>query len=145
MDIEKLKYPIGRFKKPFPISTEHIGSVRQIVHHVADSHINSYCRFKLAVTEDKPLIRPYDENLWSALIDANDDNIQSSLDLISGLHYRWSTLLNSLDESQLKRSFYHPEHDKHFALDETIASYAWHSNHHLAQIQQAITLKGDFS
>lgn len=172
MDLEKLKYPIGRFEEPTEINSEQIttwiysietlperlnkvctglseaqlaltyrpGSwnVRQVIHHLADSHINSYCRFKLALTEDNAQIRPYDENLWSALPDAKNAAPQASLDLLNGLHFRWVALLKSLNAEQLKRSFYHPEHDKLFPLDETLAHYAWHSEHHLAQVEQAL-------
>lgn len=118
--------------------------IKQVIHHIADSHINSYCRFKLALTEDNPSIKPYDENLWSELIDAKTGDPAKSIDLLSGLHYRWSMLLKALDASELKKNFYHAEHDKLFPLDEMIAHYAWHSDHHFAQIEQAIRLNGQF-
>jgi hypothetical protein len=109
-------------------------TIRQVVHHCADSHMNSIIRFKLALTEESPTIKPYYEERWAELFDSKFLNVESSLQLLEGLHYRWVTLLRSLSEDQLKRTFVHPEHGKVFRLDENIGIYAWHCNHHLAHI-----------
>lgn len=114
-------------------------TIRQVVHHCADSHMNSFIRFKLALTEDNPTVKPYYEDRWAELVDAKNMDITPSLDLLTGLHIRWSALLNALTPTELKRVFIHPEHNKSIELDEAIALYAWHCNHHLAHI---ITLKG---
>ena len=106
--------------------------------------MNSIIRFKLALTEKLPSIKPYHENLWAELADGIDDNISYSIQLLEGLHYRWTKLLKSLTEEQLTRQFIHPEHGKKFTLWETIANYAWHCQHHLAHIKQAIQYQGKF-
>lgn len=118
--------------------------IKQVVHHCADSHINSLIRFKLALTEDAPTIRPYFEDRWAELIDSLDDNLNDSLMLIKGLHSKWVTLLNSLSEQDLDKTFIHPEHGKSFTLRENIGIYAWHCNHHLAHIRQALEHRGEF-
>lgn len=109
-------------------------TVRQVVHHLADSHMNAFIRFKLALTESTPQIKPYDEKAWAALPDAAID-IQSSLALLEGLHARWVALLSSLDPEQLERPFLHPESGVQ-KLDRTFQTYAWHSRHHVAHIQR---------
>jgi hypothetical protein len=111
-------------------------TIRQLVHHLADAHINGYIRFKLALTEDNPTIKPYDENKWSELIDARTMPIESSLKLIEGLHNRWTVLLNSMTEADFVKTYFHPEHGKKLNLDEVLGEYAWHSEHHLAQITE---------
>lgn len=108
-------------------------TVRQVVHHVPDSHLNSYTRFRLALTEDNPTIRPYDEARWAELSDARTGPIEPSLQLLEGLHDRWAALLESLTEADFARTFYHPEL-KSVRLDKALGLYAWHSRHHLAQI-----------
>jgi len=119
-------------------------SIKQLVHHTADSHLNSWIRFKLTLTEEKPNIRPYDENKWALVSDALDDNIQDSLLILKGLHSKWTKLLINLSPEALDKTFYHPEHKKSFSIKENIGVYAWHGNHHLAQIKQAIQFKGKF-
>lgn len=119
-------------------------SIKQVIHHCGDSHMNSLIRFKLALTEVQPTIRPYYEDLWAKLEDSQDDDISYSLSLLKGLHYRWVKLLKSLTPDQLARTFVHPEHGETFTLVETIANYAWHCNHHKAHIEQAIQYKGSF-
>jgi len=109
-------------------------TVRQVVHHCADSHMNSLIRFKLALTEESPIIKPYYEERWAELADSKTMPIEASLGLLEGLHQRWIVLLQSLSESELKRNFIHPEHGKSFRLDENMGVYAWHCNHHLAHI-----------
>lgn len=119
-------------------------NIKQVVHHCADSHMNSIIRFKLALTEDIPTIRPYFEDRWANLIDGNDDDLSNTLLLLKGLHAKLGQLLKNISDEDLKRTFVHPEHGKHFTLEETIGTYSWHCKHHLAHIQQAIDYKGNF-
>lgn len=109
-------------------------TIRQVVHHCADSHMNSLIRFKLALTEETPMIKPYHEDRWAELADTKIMDITPSLNLLDGLHRRWTTLLRSLTQSELNRAFVHPEHGTHITLAEAIANYAWHCEHHLAHI-----------
>jgi len=118
--------------------------IKQVVHHCADSHINSFVRFKLALTEDIPVIKPYEEQLWAVLTDGISDDISPSIKIIEGVHVRWVLLLKSFGEKELKRQFTHPANNKTSCLDETIGVYAWHCNHHLSHIEQAILYKGQF-
>ena len=108
-------------------------TVRQVVHHYADSHLNSYVRFRLALTEDKPVIKPYDEQRWADLPDAKTAPIGLSLAMLTGLHQRWVLLLHTLDDQGFARKFVHPELGE-MRLDQTLALYAWHSRHHVAHI-----------
>ena len=108
---------------------------RQVIHHVADSHLNAYGRFRLALTEDNPTIRPYDEAAWAELPDVAAAPITVSLALLESLHSRWLTLLHHLDEAQWQRTFYHPGNQKTATLDQTLALYAWHGRHHLGHLQ----------
>ncbi|UCS94641.1 putative metal-dependent hydrolase [Echinicola marina] len=119
-------------------------NIRQLVHHCADSHLNSIIRFKLALTEDTPSIKPYYEDRWAELADYDEKDLSSSLMLISSLHHRWTLLLKSLGEKELKKTYYHPEHRREIHLEETIGMYAWHSEHHLAHIKQALKFHGRF-
>jgi uncharacterized damage-inducible protein DinB len=109
-------------------------TIRQVVNHCADSHMNSLIRFKLALTEDTPTIKPYFEDRWAELIDSKTIPIEPALKTLEGVHARWTILLKSLTNEQLKRTFIHPEHGKEVQIDENIALYAWHCNHHLAHI-----------
>ena len=109
-------------------------TVRQVVHHVADSHLNAYCRIRLALTEDAPTIKPYLEARWAELIDARTLPIDSSLALLSSLHLRLDALLGSLSTEQWDRTFVHPEHNRALTIWQTAALYAWHSRHHVAHI-----------
>jgi hypothetical protein len=109
-------------------------TIRQVVHHCADSHMNSLIRFKLTLTEEKPTVKPYYEERWAELADSKTMPIPPSLNLLEGLHARWTVLLHSLTEKDLEKSFIHPEHGKEFRLDENLGIYAWHCNHHLAHI-----------
>ncbi|TDQ77893.1 YfiT family bacillithiol transferase [Sphingobacterium yanglingense] len=170
-DVEKLKYPIGRFVRPevitvvdlkewiaileaFPdliqkevksLSYQALNNryrpggwtIRQVVHHCADSHINSFVRFKLALTEEKPTIKPYNEAMWAELIDAQDMPIDSSLAIIKGIHQRWVVLLKSLSIKDLQRTFIHPETKEEISLQTNIGIYAWHCQHHLNHIVNA--------
>ncbi|MGD6944317.1 YfiT family bacillithiol transferase [Cytobacillus gottheilii] len=108
-------------------------SVRQVVHHIADSHMNAYIRFKWALTEDQPVIKAYHEAKWAELPDSKLP-IGVSISLISALHERWTYLLENLDEDNLKIIFIHPESGE-VTLEENIGRYAWHGEHHFAHIQ----------
>lgn len=159
-ELQKLKFPIGKFVKPDTISENQISewietienlpkilteitrdlsveqlnwpyrpegwAIKQVVHHLADSHINSIIRFKLTLTEEVPTIKPYYEDRWARLIDANEYDLENSLSLLKGLHGKWVSLLQSLTKDELKREYIHPEHGKRFNLEETIGIYAWH-------------------
>lgn len=175
MNIEKLKYPIGKPKiqkkngdldikkwikiiKNFPLHiTKEIEyfsqndlqckyrpngwTIQQIVCHCLDSHINSFIRFKLALTEDNPIIKPYAENKWAELPDTLDFNINEVLILLTGIHKRWVFLLEQLDEIQLNRTFIHPDGNETISLKENLAIYAWHCEHHLQHIVNAKKFK----
>ncbi len=106
----------------------------QVIHHVADSHMNSFVRFKLALTEDNPTIKPYREALWAELADGTTPVVNLSLTLLHALHSRWVILLESLSEEQFARTLVHPATGRVQSLDELLAIYAWHSNHHLHHI-----------
>ena len=108
-------------------------TVRQVVHHVPDSHMNSYIRFKFALTEHEPTIKAYDEAKWAELIDARTAPIEPSLNLLEGLHHRWVMLLTSLSDEDVKKQFTHPEMGL-VSIDQYIALYAWHGKHHVAHI-----------
>ena len=109
-------------------------TVRQIVHHVADSHVNAYVRFRLALTEDNPTIKPYFEDRWAELPDARTLPVGVSLDLLDALHARWTHLLARLTDADFARTYVHPQHGKSFTLDWAAAQYAWHGRHHMAHI-----------
>lgn len=175
--IIKLKYPIGKFKRPDVINNEVIENwiyeielfpsriwdlvnglgerelkwryrpggwtIQQLVHHCADSHMNSFIRFKLSMTEDAPSIKPYYEDKWAEMPDYDLVPIGESIKIIEGLHSRWIVLLKSLSSEDLKKEFIHPEHGRRFTLAENIGIYAWHSNHHLAHIKLALKNKMD--
>ena len=171
INLEKLKFPIGKFEAPttipkstlenwindiasFPskISQEviHLNqkqletpyrpqgwTIRQVVHHCADSHMNCLTRIKLALTEDNPIIKPYFEERWAELDDSKFLDIAPSLNMIESIHYRWVVLLKGLNEDQLARTYVHPGDGKTYRIDENTGLYAWHCNHHLSHITQA--------
>src|SRR5215470_11192675 len=110
-------------------------TVRQVVHHVPDSHLNSYVRFKLALTEDEPTIKPYFEDRWAELADTETTPIEVSLTMLDSLHDRWVRLLRSLTPEDWKRCFRHPELGP-MTLEKTLALYAWHGRHHVAHITE---------
>ena len=109
-------------------------SVRQVVHHVPDSHLNAYCRFKLALTEDVPTIKPYDETKWAEMADGRSALVEESLTLVDALHKRWVLLLRDMTPSDFGRKLNHPEWDAPLSLDHMLALYAWHGRHHVAHI-----------
>lgn len=179
IDLESLKYPIGKLKVPkdpsedernrmietiesFPekisgltenLSSEELGwtyrpggwNIRQVVHHCADSHMNSFVRFKLALTEEVPTIKGYFEGRWAEMPDTTEAPISTSLSLIDGLHARWTVLLKSMSEEDFKKKLYHPEHEKELSLTFMLGLYDWHCRHHLAHIKQALAHKGEFN
>lgn len=168
IELEKLRYPIGKFLAPetysepylsnkiaeiatFPArlrqEVEHLTNeqldtpyredgwtVRQVIHHCAESHMHCYIRIKWTLTEDTPAIKYYHEDLWSALNDSLTMPIEPTLSLLEGLHFRLSYIMQHLSETDLAKSFIHPEHGVSFQLKEIIGTYAWHGNHHLAHI-----------
>lgn len=174
MNLEALKFPVGKFVKPASITREIIDSaiseienfpnlvkeeienlnesdlqlkyrphgwtISQVVHHCADSHINSYVRFKLALTENNPVIKPYEESLWAELPDSNLSPFVS-LKLLEALHERWVFILKNLSEDDLNKEFIHPEQSEKISLKENSLIYSWHCRHHLAHIRQAKELR----
>ncbi len=178
MDLELLKYPVGKYTPPRPIETEHIvkwrgiiekfpeklenelreltdeeltwqyrpegWNIRQVVHHCADSHMNAFVRFKLALTENTPTILPYNQKAWARTADVENSAVADSLMILKGLHSRWSQLMAGMKENDYKASYIHPEHSQAFTLDQVTGLYAWHCSHHLAHIRQAIHYKGSF-
>ena len=116
-------------------------TIRQVVHHCADSHHNSYIRFKWALTEDNPLKKAYFEDRWAGLDDSKYGAIDVSLNFLNVLHLRWITLLNTLTDEHLNRTFVHPETDMMQTLKETLGFYAWHCNHHYAHIYNLLKTK----
>ena len=173
-DIEKLKYPIGKFRQPEKVENQHLENwikiieefpqklkaeirnlsdtdldkryrpggwtIKQVVNHCADSHMNSLIRFKLALTEDTPIIKPYQENLWAELSDSRDFPVQSALKLLEGLHERWVNLLKNCSDLDLEKQFLHPDAQELITLKTNIGIYAWHCEHHLAHINNAKAL-----
>ena len=168
--LEKLKYPIGRFKWVDRLSPEEIKSlteeirsfpaeleaeiqdykpedfqknyrpgawqIGQLIHHLADSHIHVYTRFKFALTQYTPTVADYDHDQWAEMPDAIDTNdVESSLMILKGIHKRWSGLIDTLDYNQWERKYYHPARDKFYPLATVLALYAWHGKHHLTHIK----------
>jgi hypothetical protein len=176
LDIEQLKYPLGKFVTPdtyppeyfkqcifeiekFPnklrpevikLSGEQLDTpyrpggwtIRQVIHHCADSHFNAFIRFKLSLSEEVPQIKAYDEKHFAEMADSRFMRIEPSLHIIDGLHDRWAALLKAMEEKDFERKYYHPEHRKEFALKEALGMYAWHCRHHLAHIMNLKKEKG---
>ena len=109
-------------------------TVRQVAHHLADSHMNAYIRFKLALTEDSPTIKPYDEGRWAMLPDTEAVPVETSVVLLEALHERWGALLEAMTPADWSRTFVHPEHGKTFTLGGVLGMYAWHGRHHVAHV-----------
>ena len=109
-------------------------TVKQLVHHVADSHMNAYIRFKLGLTEDKPVIKPYEEAAWAEMADTKNLPINISLTLLHSLHIRWYEILKNMSADEFKKTIYHPEQKKEISLWELLGMYAWHGRHHVAHI-----------
>jgi hypothetical protein len=109
-------------------------TVRQVAHHVPDSHLNAYIRFKLALTEENPTIKPYQEALWAEMADTAGTQVGVSLMMLEALHRRWVVLLRAMNEGDWSRTFFHPESKKSLRLDWVLGMYAWHGRHHVAHI-----------
>lgn len=173
--LEKLRYPIGKFKpekditndliqgwisiiNDFPARLRSLVSklndeqldtpyrpqgwkIRQVIHHLVDSHMSSFIRFKWTLTEDKPTIKAYYEDRWAQVAD-HEQAITASLDLLEALHKKWTYLLKRLSQDDLKRTFIHPQSGKEIALERNLALYAWHCNHHYAHIENLMREKG---
>ena len=171
IDIEFLKYPIGKFQLPTNIDSASIDeaidtlklfpsqiftavsplspkqldtpyrpggwTVRQLIHHCADSHMNAFIRFKLALTEENPTIKPYEEAEWAKLPDSQLP-IEPSLAVLKAIHLKWVTLLEAMNPSDFKKTFFHPEKQNSQALGGVTLMYAWHSLHHLAHVHQLV-------
>ena len=176
MDVEKLKYPIGKFDCPSNISPqtleawisilEHFPNrlnslveklseaqlntryrpdgwtVKQVIHHVYDSHHNCYTRFKWALTEDTPLIKAYHEGEWAKLFDYTTTPIALSLQALTALHAKLVFLLNGMSAEAFQKEFMHPEKEKSVSLAENTGIYAWHCNHHYAHIENLMKREG---
>ncbi|MCG9971072.1 YfiT family bacillithiol transferase [Christiangramia crocea] len=117
-------------------------TIRQLVHHIADSHMNAILRFKWALTEDTPTIKAYDQDLFAKLDDSLSAPVEFSLDFLSGLHAKWVFLLKSLRTSDFEKKFVHPETGKEISLLWLLGMYAWHSQHHYAHIENILIKKG---
>ncbi|MDA1478017.1 YfiT family bacillithiol transferase [Bacillus changyiensis] len=115
---------------------ENSWNVFQLIHHIVDSHLNGYMRMKLALTEENPIVKTYEESEWAKLKDY-ESPIKNSLQLLENLHKRWAYLIENLTTTQLQRTYQYPDGEK-MRLDQSIALYAWHGNHHLAHIEQAL-------
>ncbi len=111
-------------------------TVNQVVHHVADSHMNAYIRLKLALTEDNPTIKPYKEAAWAKLPDTELTPVNVSVTLLHALHRRWVAVMKNMKPEDWERTYFHPEHERNFPLWEMTAMYAWHSRHHMEHIRQ---------
>ena len=107
----------------------------QVVHHLADSHMNSYIRFKLAALEDSPTIKAYEEKDWAKQVDATDINVSNSIAILKGVHPRLVRFLQHLDDAAYRRSYFHPEMNAYVPIYQAIPMYAWHSKHHLGHLQ----------
>ena len=116
-------------------------SVRQVVHHLPDSHLNAYTRFKLALTEPEPTIKAYDEAAWATLADSRRVPVETSLTLLDALHTRWVVLLQSMSAEDYQRTLLHPENGRR-TLDQMLATYAWHGRHHVAHITSLAAARG---
>jgi uncharacterized damage-inducible protein DinB len=112
-------------------------TVRQVVHHLPDSHMNAFVRLKLALTEEEPTIRPYDQETWAQLADVRETPVEVSLTLLESLHARWVALLRSMRPEDFRRTFRHPEHAGTQTVDWLVAMYAWHGRHHVGHVHAA--------
>lgn len=109
-------------------------TIRQVVHHVADSHMNAYIRFKLGLSEENPSIKPYDQDAWAEMPDTKNLPVNISVTLLFALHRRWTELLNNMQPNEWERTLFHPEYKKTMTLWYVLGLYSWHSRHHVAQI-----------
>lgn len=135
-----LKSTAGKLTKPMLSKSYREGgwNAQQIIHHIADSHSNALTRVKLALTEDNPVIKPYNQNAWAVLADVEQTPIEVSVNMTEAIHIRFTALLKSMSEADFKRKYTHPEYKKEFQLDEFVALYAWHGKHHCGQLNVII-------
>jgi uncharacterized damage-inducible protein DinB len=112
-------------------------TIRQVVHHLADSHMNAYIRMKLAATEDRPAVKTYEEKLWAELPEAKSGPVEMSLALVDALHRRWTAFVRALTPEQRRRAFQHPEWGT-VTIEESLTMYSWHCRHHSAHIENAL-------
>lgn len=115
-------------------------TARQVVHHIADSHLNAFCRMKLILTENQPVVKPYDENAWVQMPDALDMDPEHSIGILKGLHARMSKLIATAKENDWNKVCFHPEQQREISFEELVTLYAWHGNHHLGHLE--IVLSG---
>lgn len=175
-ELEKLKYPIGKYEFPVDVSPSDIEgwidtiaqlpgklnkivkplnneqldtpyrpggwTIRQLFHHIADSHMNALLRFKWTLTENTPTIKAYDQDSFAQLEDSLSAPVEDSLDFLSGLHAKWVFLLKSLKPSDFEKKFVHPETGKEIGLLRLLGMYAWHTRHHYAHIENILYEKG---
>lgn len=111
-------------------------TVNQVIHHIADSHMNAYIRLKLALTEESPVVKPYDEKLWAEMADVNTVPVNVSVTLLHALHRRMGQVLRNMNTEDWERTYYHPEHERYVPLWELADLYAWHGRHHMEQVRQ---------
>jgi hypothetical protein len=112
-----------------------VWNVVQVIHHLADSHMNAFIRTKLALTENVPTIKPYMEEKWAELADGKNSNVIASIKILEGVHQRWYSLLISLDEMEIRKEYFHPENQKKVQVAEVVPLYVWHGRHHLGHIK----------
>lgn len=117
-------------------------TIRQLINHLADSHMQSFSRFKLALTEDNPTVKPYDEAKWAELQDGRNEQVKASLMILEGLHFRWVHMLKTMTNRDFEKTYFHPEHNQKIYLRDNVAFYAWHCEHHLAHINSLKKEKG---
>ena len=117
-------------------------TLRQVAHHVPDSHVNAYVRFKLALTEDEPTVKGYEEDRWAELADGRVGSVEVSLALLDALHERWVRLLRAMSAADDARGFLHPQNGRRMSLGQTLGLYAWHGRHHTSQITTLRATKG---
>lgn len=120
-------------------------TVKQVVHHCADSHLNGMAKFKLALTEDSPTIKPYIQEGWANTTEATSDDLTYSIQLLKGLHAKWIVLLRSLSSDEMQRGYIHPAHDRLFTIEESIQIYSWHCNHHFAHVENGLQSEGKYN
>lgn len=111
-------------------------TVKQVIHHLADSHMNAYIRLKLALTEDSPVIKPYEEKLWAEMADVDIVPVNVSITLLHALHIRWGQTLRNMNPEDWERTYYHPEHERYVPMWEMTDMYAWHCRHHMEHIRR---------
>src|SRR5690606_20074411 len=117
-------------------------TIRQVIHHLADSHLNAFCRIKLTLTEDSPTIKPYHEADWARMDDYIKMPVSHSIDILRGLHARMVFVLKNLSATEREKFYIHPEYGRTYTLETVMALYAWHCNHHLAHITSLMERKG---